>query len=50
MNCDGCVDGLDLALMLVNWGKTDPRYDLDGNGTVGASDLGWLFIGWKACP
>ena len=50
VNCDGCVNGLDLALMLVAWGETDPRYDLDGNGTVGASDLGWLFAGWQVCP
>ena len=49
-NGDGCVNGPDLALLLVAWGEVDPRYDLDRNGAVGSSDLGLLFAAWQDCP
>ena len=44
---DGRVDGIDLGLMLSNWGIPG-RGDLDGDGAVSGTDLGQLLAAWSA--
>lgn len=44
---DGRVDGVDLGLMLSNWGNPG-RGDLDGDGAVSGTDLGQLLAAWSA--
>jgi hypothetical protein len=44
-NGDGLVDGLDLGVMLSQWG-TDGSADLNGDGLVDGSDLGMLLANW----
>lgn len=49
----GAVDGVDLAIVLQNWGLSSPEYsgaDIDGNGTVDGSDLALLLSAWGDCP
>lgn len=47
---NGCVDGLDLGLLLAQWGCSGAcTSDLDGDGSVGGSDLGWLLAHWGPC-
>ncbi|MDA1007566.1 MAG: hypothetical protein O2800_00990 [Planctomycetota bacterium] len=46
---NGAVDGLDLALLLSNWGGSAAA-DFDCSGTVDGSDLTALLGGWGACP
>jgi len=45
---DGVVDGVDLGLLLANWGNLDGSGvgDLDGNGTIDGADLGLLLAAW----
>jgi dienelactone hydrolase len=43
---DGRVDGIDLGLMLANWGNPG-RGDLDGDGSVSGTDLGKLLAAWS---
>ena len=31
--------GLALAHILLDWGTTDPEFDLDGDGTIGVGDI-----------
>jgi hypothetical protein len=45
INCDGAVDGADLAMMLGAWGTSGPG-DLDGNGVVDGADLATLLGEW----
>ncbi|MFO0873897.1 MAG: hypothetical protein U0575_07985 [Phycisphaerales bacterium] len=47
MNCDGHVDGIDIGLMLGEWGASGTRGDFDGDGTVGPGDLGLLLGNWQ---
>ena len=49
-NQDGVVNGVDLGLLLADWG-TNPGSpaDLDGNGEVGGSDIGLLLASWGIC-
>lgn len=44
---DGRIDGIDLGLMIANWGNPG-RGDLDGDGSVSGTDLGQLLAGWSA--
>jgi len=44
---DGRTDGIDLGLMLANWGNPG-RGDLDGDGSVSGTDLGQLLAAWSA--
>lgn len=44
---DGRIDGIDLGLMIANWGHPG-RGDLDGDGSVSGTDLGQLLAGWSA--
>ena len=49
----GFVDGVDLAIILTNWGTPNPKYpeaDVDADGEVNASDLATVLSGWGACP
>lgn len=47
LNCDGAVNGSDLAALLLAWGGTGSA-DLDGNGSVGAPDLAILIASWRS--
>jgi murein tripeptide amidase MpaA len=45
LNGDGAVDGLDLGILLSQWGGAGSA-DSDGNGVVDAVDLGALLAHW----
>jgi hypothetical protein len=51
---NGAVDGIDLAVILNNWGtnggKDYPNADIDGDGTIGGSDLAQVLGNWGLCP
>lgn len=47
------VNGIDLAIVLQNWGIPSPKYprsDVDGDGLVNGSDLALVLSNWGACP
>ena len=49
----GAVDGVDLAVVLTNWGIPSPKYpgaDVNDDGVVNGSDLATVLAGWGACP
>jgi hypothetical protein len=51
LNGDGFVNGIDLGIMLGNWGPTPPGSgialgDLNRDGTVDGADLGRLLAQW----
>jgi len=46
INDDGVVDGLDLGILLAQWGTAHPGADLDDNGIVNGLDLGILLSQW----
>ncbi|MDZ4831725.1 MAG: hypothetical protein SGJ09_16200 [Phycisphaerae bacterium] len=46
INCDGTVDGADLASLLGAWGTSGPG-DLNGDGTVDGADLATLLGAWS---
>ena len=48
LNGDGSVDGIDLGVMLGNWGPGGET-DLNQDGSVDGVDLGILLGGWGAC-
>ncbi len=43
---DGRIDGLDLGILLSNWGNPG-RGDLDGSGAVDGADLGAVLSAWR---
>ncbi|MCP3858592.1 MAG: hypothetical protein GY704_02975, partial [Phycisphaeraceae bacterium] len=43
------VDGVDLGLILLDWGGDGCRSDLDEDGLVGPGDLGLLLSYWGRC-
>lgn len=45
LNGDGVVDGADLGLLLLNWGKGGTG-DVNGDGVVDGADLGLLLQDW----
>ena len=45
-NQDGFVDGLDLAVVLANWGQSNAGGDADGDGFTGAQDLAQVLASW----
>ena len=45
-NQDGSVDGLDLAVVLANWGQSNAGGDADGDGCTGAQDLAVVLASW----
>lgn len=47
------VNGIDLAVVLANWGVPSPKYpnaDTNGDGSVDGIDLATVLAGWGACP
>jgi hypothetical protein len=51
-NADGLVNGLDLGVMLSQWGVCSGANcvcDLDGDGSVNGADLGLLLGDWGGC-
>ncbi len=49
LNADRVVDGIDLGVLLGQWGGAGSA-DLDGDGFVDGADLGVLLNGWGSCP
>ena len=49
---DGAVDGLDLGVLLSEWGPATPatRSDRNDDGAVDGNDLGTLLAAWGPCP
>ncbi len=45
---DCTVDLADLTMVLEDWGKTETRSDVDGNGVVGAEDLAAVLAAWDS--
>jgi hypothetical protein len=45
LNGDGAVNGLDLGILLAQWGGAGPA-DLNGDGVVNGLDLGLLLSNW----
>jgi T5SS/PEP-CTERM-associated repeat protein len=49
LNCDGRVDGTDLAILLLSWGDGgESAADLNGDGVVDGADLGLLLFFWSS--
>lgn len=48
LNGDGSRDGVDLSLMLSNWGTA--AGDCNGDGNTDGADLALLLVGWRPCP
>ena len=46
VNCDGTVDGNDLAIVLAAWGTGNPQADIDRSGLVDGSDLAIVLANW----
>lgn len=46
VNGDGTVNGLDVAIVLGNWGLTNRAGDADGNGIVAGEDLTIVLGNW----
>jgi hypothetical protein len=49
----GSIDGVDLAIVLQNWGAPSAKYpgaDINADGEVNGSDLAIVLAGWGACP
>jgi hypothetical protein len=46
-DCNGVVDGSDIAILLGSWGFS--TNDLDGDGIVTAADLAILLGAWGPC-
>ena len=50
LNSDGCVDGMDIAVILGFWADTtQPCFDLNGNGVVGGADLSIVLSNFGGC-
>lgn len=47
LNLDGLVDGVDLAILLGNWGEGYVPGDINGDGDVGGSDLAEVLGSWS---
>ena len=47
---DSVVNGVDLAIILSNWGTASAAADLTGDGTVNGADLGIILAAWGTCP
>ena len=50
LNSDSVVNGVDLAIILSNWGTASTTADLTGDGTVSGSDLAIILAAWGNCP
>jgi len=52
-DASGSIDGVDLAIVLQNWGAPSAKYpgaDINADGEVNGSDLAIVLAGWGACP
>lgn len=49
INNDSVVDGVDLGILLGNWGTSNPTTDLNDDNFVDGLDLGILLGGWGNC-
>ncbi|MSR17765.1 MAG: hypothetical protein EXS00_01120 [Phycisphaerales bacterium] len=49
LSSDGAVNGLDLALLLGQWGSVGSG-DINGDGSIDGGDLGMMLAAWGACP
>ena len=50
LNSDGCVDGMDIAVILGFWADTTlPCFDLNGSGAVDGGDLSIVLGNFGAC-
>ena len=49
-DCNGKVDGGDLARLLGDWDGSDVFYDINGSGVVDGADLAYLLGTWGDCP
>ena len=45
-DCNGLVDGADLARVLADWGTSSNSSDFNGDCLVGSADLGQLLAAW----
>ena len=45
---DDQVNGVDLGILLADWGRKTPN-DLDGDGIISGTDLGILLAAWGSC-
>lgn len=53
IDLSGSINGIDLAIVLQNWGAPSaeyPRSDINGDGVVNGSDLALVLSNWGACP
>ena len=50
LNGDGLVNGVDLSLILGNWGLNSAAADINEDGTVDGIDLSLLLGNWGLCP
>jgi hypothetical protein len=50
LSADGFVNGVDLAIVLSNWGVVGSSADLTGDDTVDGADLGIILAAWGTCP
>jgi len=46
LNDDGIVNGVDLGIILSQWGSTNPNYILSGSNFVGGGDLAIVLGSW----
>jgi len=46
LNGDGIVNGADLAIVLGNWGSSEPIGDINCDGTVNGADLAIVLGAW----
>lgn len=49
----GTTNGVDLAIILQNWGSPSPKYpqaDITGDGVVNGADLAIVLSSWGNCP
>jgi hypothetical protein len=50
LNSDGCVDGMDVAIILGFWGSKDhPCFDVNGSGAVDGGDLSVVLGNFGSC-
>ena len=48
-NGDGVVNGIDLAVVLANWGSSNPVGDFNEDGLIDGQDLTVLLADWGFC-
>jgi hypothetical protein len=53
VDASSSVDGVDLAIIIQNWGTPSPKYpaaDVTGDGQVDGADLAIVLSNWGPCP